>query len=87
MTDKNFTTIISELTPQFKSLNNLAYQLREVLFLPQQDGSLFTGTKTGVDEFECLYAQMIGAFDTAILSCLSEGVQGGTGVKGLSGKL
>ncbi|KAH6892888.1 hypothetical protein B0T10DRAFT_400019 [Thelonectria olida] len=77
MADKNFATIISELAPEFKSLDSLAYQLREVLFLPLQDGSLFTGTKTGADEFERLYVRIIGVFDAAIVSYLAENVQGG----------
>ncbi|KAM5379493.1 hypothetical protein ACJZ2D_004001 [Fusarium nematophilum] len=69
MADENFSTIITEFTPEFNGLASLAYRLREILFFPLHDGSLFTGTRTEV-EAEHLYDKMIGAFDVAIDSIL-----------------
>lgn len=68
MEEEGFSIILSEFSPLFKGLEGLAWALREVLFLPSPNGSLFTGTRHEPEEVQRLYEEMIAAFDVAIYS-------------------
>ncbi|KAF4631947.1 hypothetical protein G7Y89_g6189 [Cudoniella acicularis] len=61
--DKNgFGDIITEFTPKFEELKQLARELRSVLF-PIKDGAIFTGT---FRDHDIMYDRMINAFSRTI---------------------
>ncbi|PQE26441.1 serine threonine- kinase Sgk2 protein [Rutstroemia sp. NJR-2017a BBW] len=77
MAEENFTIILSEFSPAFKSLEGLARDLCSVLFSPSPDGSLFIGTRHETEEVQRLYDEMISAFDVAANAYVSEDIYNG----------
>ncbi|GAM84719.1 hypothetical protein ANO11243_027200 [Dothideomycetidae sp. 11243] len=63
MTKEEFPNLLSELPQRFRSLGQLAEDLRDVLFPVLPDGTVFYGTKDSSDE---LYDDIVGAFEQAI---------------------
>ena len=67
MGKQQFACITQEFSPDFKGLEGLAENLREVLF-PMRAGQLWTGTDTGSEAVDALYDGVINVFDRAIAS-------------------
>ncbi|EQL01695.1 hypothetical protein G6O67_008638 [Ophiocordyceps sinensis] len=68
MAEDEFRAMLCELSPAFRGLEGLAWDLRRILFLPASQASLRTGTgfesgESGESEVERLYADVADAFD------------------------
>jgi hypothetical protein len=67
MGEQQFVCVTQEFSPNFKGLEGLAENLREVLF-PMRVGQLWTGTDKGSKAVDALYDGVINVFDRAIAS-------------------
>ena len=67
MRRNEFEKITSEFLPQYQSLIPLAEKLRQLLFPPQEDGTLWTGTNGSLKDTNELYDSFIDAFNGAIV--------------------
>ncbi|KAL9122921.1 MAG: hypothetical protein Q9187_000533 [Circinaria calcarea] len=79
MDKEAFKEITAEFPPEFESLQQLAKQLRGILF-PIQNGALFTGTPTTPNT---LYCPMVSAFERAISNHHAHSIADKEGTRGI----
>lgn len=68
MREDGFSSILDEFPHEFDSLRSVAGLMRQILFAPGEDGSLWTGTDGSPAAVDKLYDAIVGALESAISS-------------------
>ncbi|KLU92188.1 hypothetical protein MAPG_11134 [Magnaporthiopsis poae ATCC 64411] len=68
MQEDGFASILDEFPREFDSLRSVAGSMQQVLFAPDVDGSLWTGTDSSPAAVDKLYDGMIGVLESGISS-------------------